>query len=226
MNSAVNSLMNPKKSEMGRVLYIDAENHFDPYYVAKYASSLNLPVQQVLNKILVSRAFTWNQVVEIFEERLPELENSNIQAIIVANITKMFDKNLQKSSKVKGSYHNLNYDSENLSMFHDLKRIFTGIKSVTRENDPLVLLSGPFYRMHSSQVIGGHLLSHFCGIILKISESEHYHEYLIHQHPFLPPILHKFSKIHLSHTTHPLGSQKGRFQHSLEDFASMKKEGI
>ncbi len=59
----------------GKVVYIDAENRFSPYFLSQLALSKNLSPQQILQKIYIARAFQWTQMVEIVEEKLPQMKD-------------------------------------------------------------------------------------------------------------------------------------------------------
>jgi len=50
-----------------KVAYIDGNNRFNPYEVSTYAASKHLSPQKVLEHILIARAFTWEQMIELIE---------------------------------------------------------------------------------------------------------------------------------------------------------------
>ena len=67
-----------------RVAFIDGNNRFNPYNVSKFAVLQNLAPRKVLENILISRAFTWDQMVEILENRLSTLED--VKVVLISGI--------------------------------------------------------------------------------------------------------------------------------------------
>ena len=58
-----------------RVAFIDGNNRFNPYLISKLAVSERLSPRKVLENVLISRCFTWDQMVELLENRISQLEN-------------------------------------------------------------------------------------------------------------------------------------------------------
>ena len=79
------SLSNGGLGEGIRVAFIDGNNRFNPYNVSKFAVSQTLSPVKVLKNILISRAFTWDQMVEILENRLSLLED--VKVVLISGIT-------------------------------------------------------------------------------------------------------------------------------------------
>ena len=74
-----------------KVVFIDGNNRFNPYYVSKLAALQGLSPSEVLKHILISRAFTFEQMVEILEKRLNDLGDlEEIKIVMVSGITTLW----------------------------------------------------------------------------------------------------------------------------------------
>jgi len=148
-----------------KVAYIDANNRFNPYNVSKFAVSQNLSPRKVLENILIARAFTWDQMVELLENRLSKLED--IKVVLISGITTLFQ----------------GYEKQT---FEDLLRAISGIKAILYKTKPLILLTAPMNEYSLYRPNGGKILSHFGSVLIMINEDERYTEYVLVQHPYLP----------------------------------------
>ena len=151
--------------EETKVAFIDANNRFNPYNVSKFAVSQNLSPKKVLENILIARAFTWDQMVELLENRLSKLED--IKVVLISGITTLF-QDYQKQT------------------FEDLLRAINGIKEILYKTKPLIILTAPMNEYSLYKPNGGKILSHFGNVLIMINEDERYTEYSLVQHPFLP----------------------------------------
>jgi len=148
-----------------KVAYIDANNRFNPYNVSKFAVSQNLSPRKVLENILIARAFTWDQMVELLENRLSKLED--IKVVLISGITTLFQ----------------GYEKQT---FEDLLRAISGIKAILYKTKPLILLTAPMNEYSLYRPNGGKILSHFGSVLIMINEDKRYTEYVLVQHPYLP----------------------------------------
>ena len=151
--------------EETKVAFIDANNRFNPYNVSKFAVSQNLSPKKVLENILIARAFTWDQMVELLENRLSKLEA--IKVVLISGITTLF-QDYQKQT------------------FEDLLRAINGIKEILYKTKPLIVLTAPMNEYSLYKPNGGKILSHFGSVLVMINEGERYTEYSLVQHPYLP----------------------------------------
>ena len=162
---AQKSFANGGLGEKIRVAYIDANNRFNPYNVSKFAVSQNLSPTKVLEHILISRAFTWDQMVEILENRFSKLED--IKVVLISGITTLFQ----------------DYEKQT---YEDLLRAINGIKTILSKTKPLIILTAPLHQFSLYRPNGGKILSHFGSVLVMINEDERYTEYVLIQHPYLP----------------------------------------
>lgn len=148
-----------------RIAFIDGNNRFNPYNVSKFAVSQNLSPRKVLESILISRAFTWDQTVEILENRLSTLED--VKVVLISGITTMFE----------------NYEKQT---FEDLLRAIDGIKQMLGKTKPLIIITAPLHEHSLFRPKGGKILSHFGNVLVMINDDDRYVEYTLVQHPYLP----------------------------------------
>ncbi|MHA2287424.1 MAG: hypothetical protein ACXABG_01430 [Promethearchaeota archaeon] len=162
---AQKSYSNGGFGEEAKVAFVDANNRFNPYNVSKFAVSQNLSPKKVLENILIARAFTWDQMVELMENRLSKLEQ--VKVVLISGITTLFQT----------------YEKQ---MYEDLLRAINGIKAILSKTKPLIVLTAPMNEYSLYKPNGGKILSHFGSVLVMINEDERYTEYALVQHPFLP----------------------------------------
>jgi hypothetical protein len=148
-----------------RVAFIDGNNRFNPYNVSKFAVTQNLSPRKTLENILISRAFTWDQIVEILENKLSMLDD--VKVVLISGITTMLE----------------GYEKQT---FEDLLRTVDGIKQILWKTNPLIIITAPLHEHSLFRPKGGKILSHFGNVLAMIKDDERYVEYTLVQHPYLP----------------------------------------
>ena len=148
-----------------KVIYVDSNNRFNPYKISKLAVSYNLSPNEVLKNIIISRAFTWDQMVELLENQLPKLESMHM--VIVSGITTLF----------------LDYEQRT---FEGLHNAIMGIKTIIEKFNPIVILTAPLHGFSVFWPKGGKILSHFAHALVMIKDEKRFVEYSLVQHPYLP----------------------------------------
>ncbi|MHA1475973.1 MAG: hypothetical protein ACTSQ5_12395 [Promethearchaeota archaeon] len=189
MKTAVNSLKkNDEEQPSHSIAYIDGENRFDPYLISKLAVSNRLNPSSALEHIIVSRIFTWDQMVEVLYEKLSTINKNRINLVLVDGITSMFEKTSQLNDSLRKKRYNgpITQKSLNSKAFQDLKMMFLGLNKIIERFNPIIILTGPLHSKSEYRPAGGHILSHFSGIIVGIHENLRYIDYSLDQHPFLP----------------------------------------
>ncbi|MGV9173761.1 MAG: hypothetical protein ACOC44_18180 [Promethearchaeia archaeon] len=157
-----------------KVAFVDGYNRFNPYTVSKFAVTQHLSPTQTLENILISRAFTWDQMVEILENRLSKLDD--IKVVLISGITNLFQ----------------DYEKKN---FEDLLKAVDGIKKTIEKKRPLIIFTTPLNEYSFFRPKGGKILPHFGSVLVQINDTERYTEYKLTQHPYLPEkVLKKFKK--------------------------------
>jgi hypothetical protein len=164
LNASINSLLASVDGGLnsGKVIYVDAENTFNPYYLSEKIRALGYQPEELLKRVEVARCFNWNQVVEVVSEKVP-LQKPD--TLIVSGYTSMFEYS-EKS-------------------FADLQLINGGIKAIMKYN-PVVVL-GTSMHMNSELVpMGGKVMTQFGGILISMVEQDRYYELTLQKHPLFP----------------------------------------
>lgn len=147
-----------------KIAFIDGNNRFNPYNVSKFAVTQNLSPSKTLDNILIARAFTWDQMVELLENRLAKLEH--IKVVMISGITTLFQ----------------NYEKQT---FEDLLRAINGIKTILSKTKPLIIITAPLNEYSTYKPKGGKILAHFGSVLVLINDTDKFVEYRLVQHPFL-----------------------------------------
>ncbi len=148
-----------------RVAFIDGNNRFNPYNVSKFAVTQDLSPSKVLKNILISRAFTFDQIIEILENKLSKLED--VKVVLISGITTMLES----------------YEKQT---FEELLRAIGGIKQILWKTKPLIIITAPLHEHSLFRPKGGKILSHFGSVLVMINDDERFSTYNLIQHPYLP----------------------------------------
>ncbi|MFX0070048.1 MAG: hypothetical protein ACFFAO_03070 [Candidatus Hermodarchaeota archaeon] len=148
-----------------QIAFIDGNNRFNPYGISKFAVTQHLSPQNILKNIIIARAFTWDQMTELLENKLSTLEH--IKVVLISGITSLFQC----------------YEKQT---FEDLLRAIDGIKRILQKTNPLIVLTAPLSEHSLFRPKGGKILSHFGNVLILINDDERYTEYNLIQHPSLP----------------------------------------
>ncbi len=148
-----------------KVAIVDGNNRFNPYTVSKLAINLGLSPTKTLESVLISRAFTYEQMVELLENKVAELEQ--VGAVFISGMTSLWP----------------NYDQRT---FEDLLRAIGGIKRVLEKLNPLIVITAPKNEYSDFKPLGGNVLYHFGQVLVLIEDKKRYTKYSLIQHPSLP----------------------------------------
>jgi hypothetical protein len=73
------------------VLFVDGGNLFDPYSISRYSVEHELNPENVIERILISRAFTHHQLSTLITEKLPTtMEETKAKIAVVSDISSLF----------------------------------------------------------------------------------------------------------------------------------------
>lgn len=131
-----------------QVIYVDGDVSFDPYYISQKALTKKLNPNFVLSRILISRAFTWEQMVDIVINKMKGLD---AQLLLISGLTSMFDPNTR-------------------SCFGDILKILGKLKKFAFEKDSVVVVSTGYAKNSRYRPAGGKILTHFADTIVHISD--------------------------------------------------------
>jgi len=148
-----------------RVGFVDGNNRFNPYNISKLAVIRRLSPKMVLDRILIARAFTYDQMIELLENKIANLEN--VEVLLISGITSM-------------------WPNHELHSFEELLRAIGGIKKVVEKSQPLIVITAPRNEYSEFKPVGGNNLYHFGHVLVLIEQTERYVQYTLLQHPSLP----------------------------------------
>ncbi|HDZ19239.1 MAG TPA: hypothetical protein ENH75_13140 [archaeon] len=134
-----------------KVFYIDANNRFNPYKINKLAASKKMTPGIILKNIFISRAFTFEQIIEVLENKIYELEN--VRVLIVSGITNL-------------------WPNDELSTFEGLLQAISGIKKTLLKNNPLIIITAPLNKHSNFKPQGGKYLAHFGSVLIMIKDND------------------------------------------------------
>ncbi|MHA1798803.1 MAG: hypothetical protein ACTSVY_10205 [Candidatus Helarchaeota archaeon] len=143
-----------KNSKVG---YIDCDFSFKPFFLTRHALLLRLDPNQILENILISRAFTWENLVELLSERL---ENLQAKIIVVSGLTDFFDPTIA-------------------SNFQDLLKGIGKLKEVILKKKLIGIVSTDYAANSKFKPAGGKILSHFVTSMVEIKRRSNRIEYIL-----------------------------------------------
>ncbi|MHA1293522.1 MAG: hypothetical protein ACTSQJ_12765, partial [Promethearchaeota archaeon] len=117
-----------------------------------------------LENIIVARAFTWDQMVELLEHKLAMLEH--VKVVLISGITTLFRSYAKQT-------------------FEGLLKSINGIKQILSKTKPLIVITAPLNERSLFRPAGGKIISHFGNVLILIGDNERYTEYTLIQHPYL-----------------------------------------
>jgi len=85
----------------GDVIFIDGGNKFDPYAISQRSIEHELNLQRVLERIHLSRAFTYHQLSSLIVERLSNaIDKYNARLVVISDITALYcDSDIQQEDR-------------------------------------------------------------------------------------------------------------------------------
>jgi len=151
-----------------RVVYIDGGNTFDPYAVSAIAQEYGLEPRSILEKILISRAFTAYQLTALIFEKLEEaLKKYRSKLVVISDITGLFlDRDVPKT--------------EGRDIFLKMIQYLSDLASRRRA----VIVASYFPRVYSSRnlFLESVLLARATTVI-RFKESENGFKFILEEHP-------------------------------------------
>ncbi len=157
-----------------RVVYVDAENTFDPYGVSNLAVARHLDPRRTLGNIFLARAFQWNQVVEIVREKLVAAATAKATPLVcIAGLTTMLTPADQKDQ----------------AGYEGILQVIQGLKDLlakTRDG-PAIVATTRLHPASGTKPMGGNPLRHFAQVLVRVEERPKVTEYFLERHPMRAP---------------------------------------
>jgi len=153
-----------------KVVFIDAQNIFNPYAVSCKAASLGLNPETVLEGVFVSRAFTSGQVEElILRKAEDEIDGTGARVLIVSGLTTLHL--MDDRDKLK---------QETLSK---LVEIYGQLHQLGLRKNIVVIASTKLADNSEYRPAGGRALAHYAQTHLMVRERPRVTEYVLVKHP-------------------------------------------
>ncbi len=151
----------------GRSLFIDGGNSFDVYLFTSIAREYGLDFDSALNRIIISRAFTPYELLQLVSKDIDEVfEVYCPQLLVVSDIFHLFTQDVEKD-EAERILHKIGYTIQKISQ---LRRVPIVITSASRA-DHLEC----FFR-------------DFCTIVAEFREEEHRIMSILLRHPSREPV--------------------------------------
>ena len=155
-----------------RVVYIDGGNTFDPYVVSAIAQEYGLEPKSVLERILISRAFTAFQLTALVFEKLEKaLKRYRSKLVVVSDIAGLFfDRDVPKI--------------EGKDIFFKMTRYLSEVTSRRRA----IVVASYFPRLHSSRSLFlESVLLGRASAVIRLKESRGALKFILENHPSIRP---------------------------------------
>ncbi|WP_371804464.1 hypothetical protein [Candidatus Lokiarchaeum ossiferum] len=162
------------------ILYIDGANRFNPYEISRLSINQGVGAKEVLDAIMVSRAFSWSNMVQTVAENLENASAKQIDVLVISGFTKYFEEMAQTPSTENSPPHLV------MKPFEELSKMFAGLKRLQAKFNTRILLSTVPHSKSLRSPAGGTKLKHFANVILRMLPSPRGFTYYLDQHPFLP----------------------------------------
>ncbi len=157
-----------------RVLYVDAENTFDPYGIANFAVAHCLDPTRTLGNIFLARAFQWGQVVEIVREKLATAATAKDTPLVcIAGLTTMLAP----------------ADQAGKTGYEGVLQVIQGLKDLlakTRDG-PAIVATTRLHPVSPTKPLGGNALRHFAQVLVRVEDRPKVTEYILERHPTRAP---------------------------------------
>ncbi|MFX0098909.1 MAG: hypothetical protein ACFFCS_04960 [Candidatus Hodarchaeota archaeon] len=203
MRLAVISQLSPVEHGINasRVLYVEINNYFDPYYVSRFSLSKGLTPAKVHEKIMISRGFNQDQAVEIVANQLPKQVVPR-SLVLISGLTNYFDPREKNH-------------------FQGMREMVNGLKKCLSRPDVYMVATAPLADGSAIKPRGGTILAHFAGCIIVVSPPKKTKagstvtQYSLIQHPLYP-------QRHLKSWSHAANKRVQSRKNDLSSFRTLE----
>ncbi len=150
------------------VLFLDGGNRFRLYQISRIAQLHHLDVRQVLDKIVISRAFTAYQMTSLIMERLKDaVEKYNAKMVIISDIAGLFlDEDLE--------------DEEARSVF---SQIMSYLQSFVRQSQVVLIATYPRSQDNPRNAYLKEVIGNKANVVLCVNQTQYDKEFVLEKHP-------------------------------------------
>jgi RecA/RadA recombinase len=152
-------------------VFVDGGNIFDPYYISDRSVEHGLDTEKVLERLHVSRAFTYHQLACLITDKLtPAIEKFRAKLVVVSDITQLYcDQDIKGEDK------------------EDALRIFAKtarkLASLARQQKCLIIATN----LESRNTLMDHILTQAAHVAATIVRKSNLTRFALLKHPWLPP---------------------------------------
>ena len=140
-----------------KVGFLDCDFSFKPFFITRQALFIGLDPNKTLENVLISRAFTWENLVELLVERMDALDT---KVIVVAGLTDFFDPKIKTN-------------------FQDLLTGVGKLKELILKKKLICIVTTGYAENSKFKPAGGKILSHFVTYMVEIKTRSNRIEYLL-----------------------------------------------
>ncbi len=159
------SLDSSNPSGKTKVVFIDGNNRFNPNKVSKYAVTQKLSPTKVLENIIIACVGTYDQMIELFENRLAKLEH--FKMVMVSGINILFQSSEKKT-------------------LEEQIQVIEGLNEILIKSAPIFILTHPLSKDTTFNIESDKVPFSSKFVLVLINDGERYIEYILIKHPDLP----------------------------------------
>ena len=150
----------------GKVCYIDTENTFRPERIKAIAERFNLDPDDVLDNIIVARAYTSEHQSQIILEAASHFAQSPFRTLIVDSLTGLWRVDYCGRGELADRQQKLNHHLAQLLKIAEEFNIAVFVTNQVTANPDGALAFAPKFKP-----IGGHIVAHACTTRLSLIKS-------------------------------------------------------
>ncbi|MBD3227939.1 MAG: hypothetical protein GF329_07095 [Candidatus Lokiarchaeota archaeon] len=151
-----------------KVVFVDAQNIFNPYSIGRKAVALGLSATSVLENIQISRAFIFPHLHEIITQNLEETAVINNAKLVL----------------VSGIVPEPNLEMDDIKRMIEIMGVLNRLASVRKK---VVVVSNYVALNSDYKPAGGKACQHYPNVIVRILTYEKLLKYRLIKHPSRPP---------------------------------------
>lgn len=165
---SVRAQLDPQHGGLGsKVIFIDAGNTFDPYRIAQYSEQLGLDRDRVLDRIIVSRAFTCHQLTSLITTTLRRaLHERGAKLVTVSDMIELYR----------------DPDIRNVRSLDLFKTTLNSLVTAARAERTIALATSP-HEGSTDSTLFLHAIKERADIVLKIMKRRYYTKLILEKHP-------------------------------------------
>jgi len=167
----IRAQLSPQCGGLGsEAVFLDGGNSFDPYLATEYAEYCSLDRNRALDRILVSRAFTYPQLTALITQKLPEVVHKRgIRLVVISDLPRLYNDSDIQSGQSLGL----------------LKTALSSLATTARVERTIILATDPDEKQSYPDQFQ-RAVRRRMDIVLRYEERPHYTRLILEKHPTLP----------------------------------------